>query len=322
MGNIYLIHGNDEYLKQKRLNDIKIKNKNVNQINNISFVNPEWEEVYSEITLPSFMQEEKMIIIYNSGFFEDKKKDIDKIVEFFDSSEAELLNFMTDLTLVFVEDEVKGKKLLKVISKHELFKDVECKKLMQMDRAKYLLDLAKKDNVRLEYAEAKYLVDIVEDDTFNAVNEYNKVRFLDKAIRGEKITKEDIDLTCIKNDEVVIFKITDYLISKDYEKAFKMIDSYYREGKGILILSYIYKYFKNVYMASVAILDKQEKRIAEILDLKPNQTFLADRYISVSKRIGEKKLRYIIDELIRIDEESKREVIDTCFRLKAILRII
>ena len=29
MGNIYLIHGNDEYLKQKRLNDIKIKNKNV-----------------------------------------------------------------------------------------------------------------------------------------------------------------------------------------------------------------------------------------------------------------------------------------------------
>ena len=237
MGNIYLIHGNDEYLKQKRLNDIKIKNKNVNQINNISFVNPEWEEVYSEITLPSFMQEEKMIIIYNSGFFEDKKKDIDKIVGFFDSSEAELLNFMTDLTLVFVEDEVKGKKLLKVISKHELFKDVECKKLMQMDRAKYLLDLAKKDNVKLEYAEAKYLVDIVEDDTFNAVNEYNKVRFLDKAIRGEKITKEDIDLTCIKNDEVVIFKITDYLISKDYEKAFKMIDSYYRERKGILILS-------------------------------------------------------------------------------------
>ena len=53
---------------------------------------------------------------------------------------------------------------------------------------------------------------------------------------------------------------------------------------------------------SICIKDNLENSISLILKLKQNQTFLITKYIKIAKMFGEKKLKYILNELNEIDE--------------------
>lgn len=56
---------------------------------------------------------------------------------------------------------------------------------------------------------------------------------------------------------------------------------------------------------SICIKDNLENSISLILKLKQNQTFLITKYIKIAKMFGEKKLKYILNELNEIDEMYK-----------------
>ena len=54
VGNIYLIYGDDEYIKNMKIKEIQKKYNVEDSINKIDLNGEEWEEIYDELTLPSF----------------------------------------------------------------------------------------------------------------------------------------------------------------------------------------------------------------------------------------------------------------------------
>lgn len=325
MNKIHLITGNDEYIKNEVLRKIK-KNSNItNDVNSIVFMSPKFDELLEEITLPSFMMEEKLIIVYNSNYFSKSlnKTEEAKILEFFGMGNTNLLDIFEYLTLVFYEEnEVIENDVYKLLVKSDIFQVNKHDKLTLENRAKLILDLAKKDNINLGYKEARYLCEIVEDDTNTAINEYNKIRFLSKNKENNPIGITDIEEVVIKSDDAIVYKIIDYIQVKNYKSAFNLIDNLAKENKEQMLLIYLYKYIRNSYISLLAKSENEDSKLIQILDLKPNQRFLVNKYIDFGKRIGINKCKYILNELTKLDMESKTSVVDVSYRLKIIIKLI
>ena len=66
VGNIYLIYGDDEYIKNMKIKEIQKKYNVEDSINKIDLNGEEWEEIYDELTLPSFLSTNKIITIYQA----------------------------------------------------------------------------------------------------------------------------------------------------------------------------------------------------------------------------------------------------------------
>ncbi|MBF0989626.1 MAG: hypothetical protein HXK70_02310 [Clostridiales bacterium] len=84
----------------------------------------------------------------------------------------------------------------------------------------------------------------------------------------------------------------------------------------------MYKFFRNIYIVNICIKDNLENSIALILKLKQNQTFLINKYIKIAKMFGEKKLKYILNELNEIDEMYKQGDENANYRLKNLIVLI
>lgn len=135
---------------------------------------------------------------------------------------------------------------------------------------------------------------------------------------GGKITKESIDMLCIKKIESVIFDLTDNLGKKNTSKALEVLNNLiYNKEPLQKILITLYNHFKKLYI--IKLCEKNNKNITESLNLKPNQTFLVTKYKTQSNYFKEEELRNILEELINLDAGYKIGQIDLNIGLEAIL---
>lgn len=199
VGNIYLIYGDDEYITKRKITEIQQKCNVTESINKIDLNGEEWEEIYDELTLPSFLSTNKIITIYNAetNIFNDKydKEDINlpSPYSFFekvltqDDYQNEILEDLAILIVFDIKKISKSNKLYPFMKKkNNIVKIYECNKLAKLENEKYLFDMAKSMNLNIEMKEIKFLLDIVEKNTYIQVNELMKLGFLNKAILRRK----------------------------------------------------------------------------------------------------------------------------------------
>lgn len=135
---------------------------------------------------------------------------------------------------------------------------------------------------------------------------------------GGRITKESIDMLCIKKIESVIFDLTDNLGKKNTSKALEVLNNLiYNKEPLQKILITLYNHFKKLYI--IKLCEKNNKNITESLNLKPNQTFLVTKYKTQANYFKEEELRNILEELINLDSNYKIGQIDLNIGLEAIL---
>lgn len=135
---------------------------------------------------------------------------------------------------------------------------------------------------------------------------------------GGKITKETIDMLCIKKIESVIFDLTDNLGKKNTAKALEVLNNLiYNKEPLQKILITLYNHFKKLYI--IKLCEKNNKNITESLNLKPNQTFLVSKYKTQANYFKEEELRNILEELINLDSNYKIGQIDLNIGLESIL---
>jgi len=65
----------------------------------------------------------------------------------------------------------------------------------------------------------------------------------------------------------------------------------------------LYNHFKKLYIVKLA--EKYKKDVAIALNLKPNQTFLINKYKTQARYFEEREIRGIIDDMINIDTNYK-----------------
>ena len=148
------------------------------------------------------------------------------------------------------------------------------------------------------------------------INEIRKL--IEYAGENGTITKEAIELLSIKELDSVIFDLTDNLGKKNITQALETLhELIYNKEPIQKILVTLYGHFKKIYLTKLTI--EYNRNIAEALNLKPNQMFLANKYKMQEGYFNKKHLRKILQELVDLDYNYKQGNIDINVGLEAIL---
>ena len=321
MKNLEVIYGENTYLIEKEVKNIKKNFGEIIQgINYVAIEQNSLENIIPELQTPAFGYPKKLIVVKNCDLLKKelktkKTKNMEvaqKIAEYIEENHQELQE--TTILLIIEESIDKTNSLYKMIEKYGETK--ECKELNIVELSQTLKSICSAYKVNIDNETIKYLIETSGTSMQELINEIRKL--IEYAGTNGTIDKKAVDLLAIPKIEAVIFDLTDSLGSKQIGKALETLRNLIYNKEPIQkILITLYNHFKKLYLVKLA--QKENTNITEVLNLKPNQTFLTTKYKKQSGYFEEKQLREILEELINLDIQSKSGQIDLNIGLEAIL---
>lgn len=277
-------------------------------------------EIISDLETPSFGFEKKLIIAKNTGLF--KKEGRKKVKKDDQSIKSKLLEYLNEnfeyikdsVILVFVEDEAEKSELMEFINKNGIVCNFEYQKPAQIQaRIKAITNAYK---VNIDTPTLSYFIECCGTDMQDLINEVRKL--IEYVGQGGTITKDDIDKLSIKKMESIIFDLTDSLGKKNTKVAIEVLRNLILAKEPVQkILITLYGHFKKLYLVKLAL--KNNKDIIYALDLKPNQTFLVNKYKMQAGYFKTSEVRKILKELCDLDYKYKIGLIDLEVGFESIL---
>lgn len=320
LNSIYLLYGEETFLLESVLKKIKTNfGELVKGINYIQIDETNIRELIPNIETPAFGYNKKLIIVKNSGLFkkETKKKAVvsselnNKITEYI-SKNINIIN--ESIVLVFIEEEIDKNDVFKLIEKSGIVCNFERQNLIQLTER--LRAICRAYKVNIEDNVVKYLIETCGTNMQDLINEIRKL--IEYVGENGTIQKNDIDLLAIKQVDSVIFDLTDSLGNKNINKSIDTLNGLIYNKEPIQkILITLYNHLKKLYI--IKLCDKYNRNATEVLNLKPNQMFLINKYKIQAKYFEEEELKNILKELINLDSSYKMGEIDLNLGLEAIL---
>lgn len=315
---LYLIYGEEQYLVDTSVNKIKKKfGEKVLGINYILIDETNLDNLISDIEMPAFGFDKKLIIVKNSGLFkkDGRKKSgspmQDKIADYIKNNMDVIEE---SVILVFVEQEADKNVVFEEISKNGIVCNIEELKPIQL--VKKLKQICNLYKVNVDELTLNYLVENSGTNLQHLINEIRKL--IEYAGENGTITIDAVNKLSIKQIESVIFELTDNLAMKKIDKALEVLDNLiYQKEPLQKILITLYNHFKKIYLCAEAV--DLKKDIVNSLNLKPNQTFLVTKYKKQASYFKKEELRKIIEEFYNLDYNSKNGKIDIDVGLRSIL---
>ena len=329
LNNIYLLYGEERFLLDNNVKKIKkLFGETVNGINYIQIDNTNVSEIIADIETPAFGYPQKLIVAKDTGLFqkpkrgknattEEKmsKKDDNKFENKLATYIEENIDMINDsVILLFIENDADKNNLYKTIDKLGCVCNFEKQKPAEL--VKRLKSICNMYKVNVDAVTLNYLIENCGTSLQDLINEIRKqIEYVEV---GGTITTQNIDLLGIKQFESIIFDLTDSLGKKNISEALQVLKNllYAKEPIQKIFIT-LYGHFKKLYITKIAINGKLN--IAESLNLKPNQTFLVNKYTMQSKYFKEAELRKLLQEFIDLDYKSKSGSIDLNVGLEAIL---
>ena len=321
MKNLEVIYGENTYLIEKEVKNIKKNFGEIIQgINYVAIEQNSLENIISELQTPAFGYPKKLIVVKNCDLLKKelktkKTKNMEvaqKIAEYIEENHQELQE--TTILLIIEESAEKTNSLYKTIEKYGETK--EFKELNIVELTQTLKSICSAYKVNIDNETIKYLIETSGTSMQELINEIRKL--IEYAGTNGTIDKKAVDLLAIPKIEAVIFDLTDSLGSKQIGKALETLRNLIYNKEPIQkILITLYNHFKKLYLVKLA--QKENTNITEVLNLKPNQTFLTTKYKKQSGYFEEKQLRKILEELINLDNQSKSGQIELNIGLEAVL---
>lgn len=315
---LYLIYGEEQYLVDTSVNKIKKKfGEKVLGINYILIDETNLDNLISDIEMPAFGFDKKLIIVKNSGLFkkDGRKKSgspmQDKIADYIKNNMDVIEE---SVILVFVEQEADKNIVFDEISKNGIVCNIEELKPIQL--VKKLKQICNLYKVNVDESTLNYLVENSGTNLQHLINEIRKL--IEYAGENGTITLDAVNKLSIKQIESVIFELTDNLAMKKIDKALEVLDNLiYQKEPLQKILITLYNHFKKIYLCVEAV--DLKKDVVNSLNLKPNQTFLVTKYKKQASYFKKEELRKIIEEFYNLDYNSKNGKIDIDVGLRSIL---
>lgn len=315
---IYLLYGEERYLLDIILKKIKKQfGELIQGINYILVDDTNIKDLVFNMEVPAFGYDKKLILVKNSGLFkkDGRKKEPTALQKEVSQYIEENISVVNETgIIVFIEEEIDKNVVYDVISKNgAICNIVELKPIQLMAKLKQICSLYK---VTVEDSTLNYLIEISGTNLQVLMNEIRKL--IEYAGEDGKITRDAVDNLAVKQIESVIFELTDNLGNKKIEKAIDVLDNLiYQKEPLQKILITLYNHFKKLYFCTIAV--KLNKDVITSLGLKPNQTFLVNKYKKQCSYFKEYDLRKILNELVGIDYKSKIGLIDIDIALRSVL---
>lgn len=320
LDSIYLFYGEERFLLDSIVKKIKkIFGELLIGINYIQINETNIKDLIYEIETPAFGYEKKLIIIKNSGILkkEGKRKDpklseIKEKVNKYISDNIEQIK--ETVILVFIEEDIEKQDLYKTIDKNGIICNFELLRPVQI--AKRIKEICKAYKVNIDDNTVMYFIEECGTNMQDLINEIRKL--IEYAGENGNITKQEIDLLCIKQINSIIFDLTDNLGKKNVKEAINVLHNLIYEKEPIQkILITLYNHFKKLYIVKLS--EKYKKSLTESLNLKPNQIFLTNKYKTQSNYFKEEELKKILEKLSDLDYNYKIGKIDLNIGLESIL---
>lgn len=319
--NLYLLYGEELFLLETSLKKIKnLFGEAIKGINYITIDETNYNELIANIETPSFGYEKKLIIARNTGLLKKdgkrKNAELAKIREKLAIYIKENIEqIKQSVILVFIEEDADNKQeLYKVIENSGVVCKFDYQKPIQIE--KRIQAICNGYQVEIDSDIMRYFIECCGTSMQDLINEIRKL--IEYVGKDGKIKKQDIDELSIKKLESVIFDLTDSLGKKELAKALQVLKNLiYNKEPLQKILITLYNHFKKLYLVELSL--KYNKDIISTLNLKPNQTFLVNKYKMQAKYFKEKELKDILQDLRNLDYKYKIGQIDLQIGLETIL---
>ena len=317
---LYLLYGEELFLLESSLKKIKSNfGEMVKGINYIIIDENNLNELISDIETPAFGYEKKLIIVKNTGLLkkEGKKKNTElsnlkNRLNIYINENIDVIK--SSVVLVFVEEDAEKQELLSTIEKYGVVVKFDFQKPIQIE--KRIKAICNSYKVNISQDVIKYFIESCGTNMQELINEIRKL--IEYAGENGTITKEDIDKLTIKKLESVIFELTDNLGKKQIKEALDVMNNLIYSKEPIQkILITLYNHFKKLYFTKLAV--NTNKDLIAVLNLKPNQTFLVNKYKTQSRYFSLNELKTILQKLIDLDYGYKIGEIDLQIGLESIL---
>jgi len=317
---IYVLYGEEIFLLENCLKKIKENfGETANGINYIQIDETNLNTLLSEMQTPAFGYPKKLIVVKNSKLLKKEAKkrgtniDItstrEKINEYIKTNQGE------ENILIIIEEEIDKTELLETIQKNGgIICNFEFQKPYQIEkRLKEICNICK---VKIATNTINHLIDLCGTNMQTLINEIKKL--IDYVGENGTVQNKDIDSMCTKTIDSNIFDLTDNMGKKNITEVIRILNELLYSKEPIQkILITLYNHCKKIYIVKLA--EEQNRNIATELNLKPNQTFLVNKYKMQSKYFKTEELETILQELINLDYNYKIGDIDINIGLESIL---
>ena len=285
---VYLLYGLKDFQINEEIKNLT-KNQNDMNISRYDLNNTPLKDAIDDAETYSMFAETKTVIVENASMFTTLTSKDSDIVENY------LNNINKSTNLIFTSHTEKidtRKKITKLIKKVGIVKEYN-EEISPLNLTKNLLkdyDISEKT--------INLFLDRVGNNPLIIQNEINKIKIYKN--KDKNITDKDIINLTNKNIDIDIFKLIDYIVQKNKEKA---IELYYEMLKineePIKIIVILANQFRIMYQ-SKELLKKgySEKDIASILKIHPYRVKLA---IQNSRNYSSKTLLEYLNNLADID---------------------
>ena len=318
---IYLLYGEETFLLEQQVEKIKRAfGEKVKGINYILIDETNVQELISDIETPAFGFEKKLIIAKNTGIFKrDAKgrsgglsKELKEKINEYIKQNIDLINEAT--IIIFIDNEVEKNSIYNTIEKLGIICNFEEQKPFQI--IKRLKNICNMYKVNVNENTLQYLIESCGTNMQDLINEIRKL--IEYAGENGTINNKDIEKLCIKKLESIIFDLTDNLGQKKVKEAIDVLHNLITAKEPIQkILITLYNHFKKLYFVKLAIENNYD--VANVLNLKPNQMFLINKYKTQSRGFKTVELRKILQEIEDLDYKYKIGLIDLNIGLESIL---
>lgn len=318
---IYLLYGEEKYLLENMIKKMKkVFGNCLPGINYILINETNIDTLIDNIQTPAFGYEKKLIIVKNIELFLKNKakktfQNLEDIKEEINTYINNNIEYINDRVLIIFEEEKKEQtKLSKTVE--ELGKTCNFEKLRPNEIMNKIKKICNAYNVNIDNKTLNFFIEICGTEMQNLINEIRKL--IEYVGKDGEIKQEDIKTLSTKSLDIVVFDLTDNLGNKKIKEALDILNELLASKEPIQkILITLYNHFRKLYLIKLA--EKYNKDVKEVLNLKPNQMFLINKYKAQAKYFNEKELRQILEELINLDSNYKIGLIDLNIGLESIL---
>lgn len=288
---IYIICGEDNFLKRQVLNEFKSIIDGVTYDFNISdyYGLNEFEELKLNLQTPALMSSYRLII-WHGDIRKTSNSNLHETVKWL-SNYLKNPNPTAVLLILDVEDNFK--------ELHKLGDIIDCKRLNNSELLAYINDIIKKEGYIIDskalnelILRCNFYIDII-------LLELEKIYIL--CSEDKIITIKDINEFIASTAEYDVFKLTDALNSNDNKKALTVLNSLLARGESPnALLALLISNFRRMFYAKISKLSDAE--LAVKLKVKPYSIKIA-RDIAVNYSATE--LKVIVEYLLEMDYNCK-----------------
>ncbi|BET38523.1 DNA polymerase III subunit delta [Spiroplasma ixodetis] len=299
---VYIVHGQDEYLVRKNIEQLIKKNHkkenydyNLYELQEDTIVN-----IINEIQIMSIFEENKVIVINDSSNLWQKYIKEKKIVNALLNHNQKTMIIIKSLNVDF-----------KISREFQQFNIIKIKNYTKSQLLLLINKVCNSFKVNITKEATNFLLEYLPNDVSIILNELSKLRLI-----GKKITSDIIIEVVPKYFETNIFKTVEYILKKDYNNFWTQYNYYnvinYDKIKLINILVYQLELIRDI-----KILVKQKKSnedISDILNISKFQVKILEQYLNINLNINNILLKlYELDYNIKKGKFNKNIAIDLFF---------